>query len=80
MVTIARDNYLDTVRGLAAIGVVAIHTAFWSGQSYGVPEEIQTLTLAVDVGLFFFLAGWAISFKEKRSVKCKVKFYSHNPV
>lgn len=31
------------------------------------PEEIQTLTLAVDVGLFFFLAGWAISFKEKRS-------------
>lgn len=33
MVTIARDNYLDTVRGLAAIGVVAIHTAFWSGQS-----------------------------------------------
>lgn len=60
-----RDNYLDTIRGIAAISIIIIHTAFWSGATYGVPDWMQTLTLAIDVGLFFFLAGWSISFKEK---------------
>ncbi len=59
-----RDNYLDTIRGIAAISIIIIHTAFWSGATYGVPDWMQTLTLAIDVGLFFFLAGWSISFKE----------------
>lgn len=62
---IRRDHYLDTARGVAAIGVIAIHTAFWSGETYGVPMWFRSLTLGIDVGLFFFLAGWAFSLKEK---------------
>lgn len=29
-----RNNYIDFLRGIAAIGIIAIHTAFWGGQSY----------------------------------------------
>mgnify|MGYP001393330894 CR=1 FL=1 len=29
-----RNNYIDFLRGIASIGIIAIHTAFWSGQSY----------------------------------------------
>ena len=27
-----RNNYIDFLRGIASIGIIAIHTAFWAGQ------------------------------------------------
>lgn len=56
-----RDDYIDQMRGIAAIGIVAIHTAFWSGSSY-TPLWFQSLTLLLDVPFFFFLSGGASSY------------------
>ena len=56
-----RNNYIDCLRGIAAIAIVFIHTCFWSGGSY-VPELMQTLSLAIDVPFFFFLSGWASTY------------------
>jgi len=56
-----RNYYIDFLRGLAAINIVLIHTAFWSGSQY-VPVWFQSLTLLIDVPLFFFIAGWAFSY------------------
>lgn len=28
---VERNNYIDFLRGIAAINIVAIHTAFWGG-------------------------------------------------
>lgn len=56
-----RNYYLDFLRGLAAINIIIIHTAFWSGSEY-VPVWFQSLTLLIDVPLFFFIAGWAFSY------------------
>ena len=53
-----RNYYLDFLRGLAAINIIIIHTAFWSGGSY-VPVAVESLTLLFDVPFFFFLAGWS---------------------
>jgi len=35
------NSYIDFLRGIAALGIIAIHTAFWAGQSYtpGVCEK-----------------------------------------
>ncbi len=57
-----RNNYIDFLKGIAAIGVVAIHTAFWSGQGY-TPMWFWNITLFLDVPLFFYLSGWASSYK-----------------
>lgn len=51
-----RDVYLDFIKGVAAVNIILIHTAFWSGEGY-VPDEIKTLTLALDVPFFFFCSG-----------------------
>lgn len=59
-----RDTYIDTLRGIAALSVVAIHTAFWSGQSY-TPQWFGNLTLFIDVPFFFYLSGWGSSFKKE---------------
>ena len=56
-----RNYYIDFLRGLAAINIIIIHTAFWSGSEY-VPVWFQSLTLLIDVPLFFFIAGWAFSY------------------
>ena len=56
-----RNTYIDFLRGLAAINIILIHTAFWSGSQY-VPVWFQSLTLLIDVPLFFFIAGWAFSY------------------
>lgn len=56
-----RNYYIDFLRGLAAINIILIHTAFWSGSEY-VPVWFQSLTLLIDVPLFFFIAGWAFSY------------------
>jgi len=52
-----RNTYIDMVRGIAALSIINIHTAFWSGGHF-VPAWAQNLTLLVDVPLFFFLSGW----------------------
>lgn len=56
-----RNHYIDFLRGLAAINIIIIHTAFWSGSSY-VPTIVQSITLLLDVPFFFFLAGWSFSY------------------
>lgn len=56
-----RNTLIDFLRGFAAINIVLIHTAFWSGTQY-VPVWFQSLTLLIDVPLFFFIAGWAFSY------------------
>lgn len=63
-----RNTYIDMIRGVAAIGVISIHTAFWGGQGY-TPLWFQTLTLLIDVPLFFFLSGWGSSYRESDVVK-----------
>ena len=52
-----RNEYIDYLKGIASIGIIAIHTAFWSGQSY-TPEWFWNLTLLLDVPFFFYLSGW----------------------
>lgn len=47
-----RDYYLDFLRGIAALNIIIIHTAFWSGEGY-VPTIIKNLTLLLDVPFFF---------------------------
>ena len=56
-----RNSYIDFLRGIAAISIISIHTAFWSGESY-VPEWFRNLTLFLDVPFFFFLSGWGSSY------------------
>lgn len=55
-----RDLLIDALKGLSALGVLAIHTAFWYGESY-TPAWFRSLTLLIDVPLFFFLSGWVSS-------------------
>lgn len=62
-----RDPLIDCVRGIAVLGVLAIHTAFWSGSEY-VPDWFQSLTLLVDVPLFFFVSGWGSGLKEMGNI------------
>ena len=62
-----RNSYIDFLRGIAALGIIAIHTAFWAGQSY-TPAWFWNITLLLDVPFFFYLSGWASSYK-----KCELK-------
>ena len=67
-VTGYRNDYIDFLRGLAAISIVAIHTAFWSGESY-TPTWFKSMTLLVDVPFFFYLSGWSTSYKQFDFIK-----------
>lgn len=58
-----RDDALDILRGICALGVVFIHTTFWSGGSY-VPQAVQSLSLLIDVPAFFFIAGMALAYSK----------------
>lgn len=60
-----RDPTLDILKGLAILNIVVIHTVFWSGQSYIPYDSIRQVTLFIDVPLFFFLSGWAVSISRK---------------
>ena len=51
------NEYIDYLKGIASIGIIAIHTAFWSGQSY-TPEWFWNLTPRLDVPIFLYLARW----------------------
>ena len=58
-----RDGYVDTMRGLAIVSVILIHTAFcFKSNSYCI-DVIKNLTLLFDVPVFFFLAGFTMSIK-----------------
>ncbi len=59
-----RNEYIDYLKGIASIGIIAIHTAFWSGQSY-TPEWFWNLTLLLDVPFFFYLSGWGGQYSKK---------------
>jgi fucose 4-O-acetylase-like acetyltransferase len=48
----SRDSFIDNARGVAVLSIIFIHTVFWSGYSY-VPEWVRTISLFVDVPLFF---------------------------
>lgn len=63
-----RYEYIDFLRGIAAIGIIAIHTAFWGGQSY-TPEWFWNITLFLDVPFFFYLSGWGASFHKSDILK-----------
>lgn len=63
-----RNNYIDLLRGIAALSVIAIHTAFWSGESY-TPMWFRNLTLFIDVPLFFYLSGWASGYGKSDIIK-----------
>ena len=63
-----RNEYIDFLRGVAALGIIAIHTAFWSGQSY-TPEWFQNITLYLDVPFFFYLSGWGSSYRKSDVIK-----------
>ncbi len=56
-----RDNYIDFIRGIAAVWIVLIHTCFWSGGSY-VPVWCRSLTLIIDVPLFVFISGMSFNY------------------
>lgn len=59
--SLKRYEYIDFLRGVATVGIVAIHTAFWGGESY-VPSWFKNMTLLLDVPFFFYLSGWGSSF------------------
>lgn len=63
-----RNEYIDYLKGIAAIGIIAIHTAFWSGQSY-IPEWFCNLTLFLDVPFFFYLSGWGGQYSNRNVEK-----------
>lgn len=64
----ARNTKIDLFKGIAALGIVAIHTAFWSGQLY-TPQWFWNLTLYLDVPFFYYLSGWGASHTKADIVK-----------
>lgn len=62
-----RNEYIDFLRGIGAVGIIAIHTAFWSGQSY-TPPWFWNLTLFLDVPIFFYLSGWGSSYRKNNII------------
>lgn len=56
-----RNWYLDFLRGIGALCIIAIHTCFYSGAIY-TPEWFKNLTLFFDVPLFFYLSGMGSSY------------------
>ena len=71
-----RDQSLDFLRGLAALSIIFIHTAFWSGEAY-VPQAVEALSLILDVPFFFFLSGWGGGYARslKKSLLSLVDIY-----
>ena len=62
-----RNTYIDAVRGWTAIHVVAVHTAW-----FGIPDMppwFKNLLLIYEVPLFFYLSGWASSYREPNVIR-----------
>lgn len=73
----ARNSYIDFLKGIAAVGIIAIHTSFYSGQSY-MPIWFINLSLFLDVPFFFYLSGWGGSYNQsdiKRTLKSIEKIW-----
>lgn len=62
-----RDSYLDIVRGIVVLGIVFIHTCFWSGTDY-VPFSIQQFSLICDVPAFLFISGMTYAVIKKEMI------------
>lgn len=60
-----RDYSIDFFKGLSILGIIFIHTTWWSGADY-VPNWLAQLSLLVDVPLFFFLSGCSATFSFKK--------------
>lgn len=58
-----RNQYIDMLKGIAALGIISIHTAFYAGVAY-TPIWFRSMTLLLDVPFFFFLSGWASSCRD----------------
>ncbi len=71
-----RNNNIDFFRGLAALGVIFIHTVFWSGGNIA-PVWLKSLSLIIDVPLFILI--YVMIFNSHKSViktlKGLIKFY-----
>ena len=63
MMETKRNEYIDFLRGVGALGIIAIHTSFWSGEGY-TPLWFHNMSLLIDVPFFFFLSGWASSYRK----------------
>ena len=75
--TKTRNLYIDAARGVTAIHIVVIHTA-WFGIP-NVPVWFQNLLLIYEVPLFFYLSGWASSYRNPsviQSVKSLLKIWA----
>lgn len=64
-----RDNYYDMVKGIVALNIIVIHTAFWSGTEY-VPQFLRNLSLIADVPAFIFLSGAGQHYVKSFSRQC----------
>lgn len=56
-----RDDFCDLAKGIAALDVIVIHTAFWSGEFYA-PEWLRNLTLIAEVPFLIFLSGYSSNY------------------
>ncbi|TWP30314.1 acyltransferase [Apibacter muscae] len=63
---VIRNLYIDLIKGIACIGVIFIHTSFWSGVSY-VPDFFRSVSLLIDVPIFFLLSGLTTSINIKKN-------------
>lgn len=71
-----RDYNIDFFRGLAALSIILIHTAFWSGSLYLKPA-IQSLFLILDVPAFIFISGMTFHYSESvlKTIKNLIKIW-----
>ena len=63
MVKNERNDYIDMLRGLAALAIISTHTAYYSG-SYYTPVWFKSITILLDVPFFYFLSGWGSSYRK----------------
>ncbi len=65
-----RNYNIDFLRGIAALWIIVIHTAFWSGETY-LPVWFKNLTLLLDIPAFMYISGITYSFNESvaKSIK-----------
>ena len=59
-----RAHYIDLIRGICVIGIIFIHTCFYSGGSY-VPIWMKSISLLLDVPAFFFISGMTMAYIKK---------------
>ncbi|MGI6484238.1 MAG: acyltransferase family protein [Candidatus Dojkabacteria bacterium] len=56
-----RNYNVDFLRGIAALCIILIHTAWWLGESY-TPLAFRNLCLFIDVPVFIYLAGYSFNY------------------